>query len=261
MTNPYLLLWLEAPLQSWGHDSKFGRRDTLNFPTKSGVLGLVCSALGAGGEQCELLAEFAPLKQTVISFVRSRKTAQEERVKLDREPLLRDFHIVGSVTGYKRGALSKKHPDHDPWESLLIPMTWDSKTKKSGTANNADGSRGGTKMTYRYYLQNAYFAVVVEVPSEKAEMFAQGLQTPVWDLYLGRKSCVPTDLVYRNTFDTEDDAVMKALTIAKDKSLVEDFRVLDGEHEGDEVLTLNDVPLQFGERKVYRDRRVTVINT
>jgi CRISPR system Cascade subunit CasD len=92
-------------------------------------------------------------------------------------------------------------------------------------------------------------------------MFAQGLQTPVWDLYLGRKSCVPTDLVYRNTFDTEDDAVMKALTIAKDKSLVEDFRVLDGEHEGDEVLTLNDVPLQFGERKVYRDRRVTVINT
>ncbi len=49
MHNPYLLLWFEANLQSWGHDSKFGRLDTLNFPTKSGVLGLVCSALGAGG--------------------------------------------------------------------------------------------------------------------------------------------------------------------------------------------------------------------
>ena len=75
MTTRYLLLWFQAPLQSWGHDSKFGRRDTLNFPTKSGVLGLLCSALGAGGEQSELLAEFAPLKQTVISFVRSRKTS------------------------------------------------------------------------------------------------------------------------------------------------------------------------------------------
>ena len=41
MANPYLLLWLEAPLQAWGHDSKFGRRDSLDFPTKSGVLGLL----------------------------------------------------------------------------------------------------------------------------------------------------------------------------------------------------------------------------
>ncbi len=36
-----LLLWLEAPLQSWGADSRFGRRATLPFPTRSGVLGLV----------------------------------------------------------------------------------------------------------------------------------------------------------------------------------------------------------------------------
>ena len=34
-----LLLWLEAPLQSWGVDSRFGRRDTLPFPSRSGVLG------------------------------------------------------------------------------------------------------------------------------------------------------------------------------------------------------------------------------
>ena len=66
MSNPYLLLWLEAPLQSWGFDSKFGRRETLKFPTRSGVVGLVCSALGAGGEQRELLAEFSSLRQTVI---------------------------------------------------------------------------------------------------------------------------------------------------------------------------------------------------
>ena len=70
MNNPWLLLWLEGPLQSWGQDSKFGRRDTLAFPTKSGVLGLVCAALGAGGEQRELLEEFATLPQTVIAYAR-----------------------------------------------------------------------------------------------------------------------------------------------------------------------------------------------
>jgi len=233
----YLLLWLQAPLQSWGSDSKFGRRDTLNFPTRSGVMGLLCCALGAGGEQKELLAEFLPFKQTVISFVRcknERKTA--------REPLLRDFHMVGS--GYD---------DKDPWQTLLIPKTADGK-KAVG---------GGTKITYRYYLQDAFFAVVIEVPSEKAEMLTQALQQPVWDLYLGRKSCVPTDLVYRDCFATDNEAIAHASTIAQEKSLLEDFRVTDGEHEGDEgdeVLTLNDVPICFGEHKVYQDRRVTVIN-
>lgn len=232
MATRYLLLWLQAPLQSWGHDSKFGRRDTLNFPTKSGVLGLVCCALGAGGEQAELLAEFASLKQTVISFVRSRNDK-----KIDREPLLRDFHMVGS--GYE---------DKDPWQTLLIPKTNEGK-KAVG---------GGTKITYRYYVQDAYFAVVLEVPSNKAEALAQALQTPVWDLCLGRKSCVPTDIVFRGVVDSEADAIESALKIAEEKTLLEDFRVLDGEQEGDEVLTLTDVPVCFGERKQYRDRRVTV---
>ena len=49
-----------------------------------------------------------------------------------------------------------------------------------------------------------------------------------------------------------------AVGIAWDKQLLEDFRVLDGEYEGD-LMTLNDVPVQFGEIKKYRDRRVTVV--
>lgn len=61
--NPYLLLWLEAPLQAWGHDSRFGRRDSLDFPTKSGTLGLLCCARGAGGEEREWLAD------TVIAWL------------------------------------------------------------------------------------------------------------------------------------------------------------------------------------------------
>ena len=96
MSNPYLLLWLEAPLQSWGYDSKFGRRDTLNFPTKSGVLGLVCCALGAGGEQRELLERLVQLDHTVLSFVRTKTKLDQEQVKCKSEPLLRDFHMVGS---------------------------------------------------------------------------------------------------------------------------------------------------------------------
>lgn len=240
MNTRFLLLWLEAPLQSWGADSKFGRRDSLPFPTKSGVIGLLLCALGASGEQKELLAKLANLRQTVVSYARTRKIKEDVTIKVDREPLLMDFHMVGS--GYD---------DKNPWETLLIPKKSDGKPAVGG----------GTKMTYRYYLQDARFAVVLEAPAESAVTFAEALKNPVYDLYLGRKHCVPTDFIYQGTFENEKAALQKAGEIAQEKgSLIEDFQVVDGEQNGDgEAMTLNDVPVQFGEIKRYRDRRVTVI--
>lgn len=235
MSQPYLLLWLEGPLQSWGHDSRFGRRDTLPFPTKSGVLGLVCAALGAGGPQTSLLARLAGLDMQVHSFAR----LNPQGAAAPREPLLRDFHMVGS--GYD---------DRDPWQSLLIPKTSDGK-KAVG---------GGTKMTYRYYLQDQAFAVLLQVPDDLIADIAHALQYPVWDLSLGRKSCVPTEFVFQGQFANQDEALATALQLAGQKQRTRDFMVLQGAVAGGELLTLNDVPLQFGEQKRYRDRQVTLIN-
>ena len=237
MNTQYILLWLEAPLQSWGADSKFGRRDTLPFPTKSGVLGLLLCAMGASGAQKELLGHMRPLSQTVIAYARIREGSNRESKKEDREPLLRDFHMVGS--GYN---------EKDPWETLLIPKTSEGKKARGG----------GTKMTYRYYLQDAKFAVVLETPADLTESFAWALQNPVYDLYLGRKNCVPTEFIYQGTFVNEDEARSYAKGIMRKKNLMEDFSVLDGEQEG-ETMTLNDVPVQFGPVKKYRDRRITVV--
>jgi CRISPR system Cascade subunit CasD len=41
-----LFLRLEGPLQAWGDTSKFVIRRTMDAPTKSGVLGLLCCAMG-----------------------------------------------------------------------------------------------------------------------------------------------------------------------------------------------------------------------
>lgn len=46
MNTAHLPLWFDAPLQSWGFASRFQRRTTGLFPTKSGVLGIVCAAMG-----------------------------------------------------------------------------------------------------------------------------------------------------------------------------------------------------------------------
>ena len=235
MSDPYLLLWLEAPLQAWGHDSRFGRRDSLDFPTKSGVLGLLCCALGASGEQREWLSRWAGLDMQVVAYVRQDKTGQP----VPREPLLRDFHMVGA--GYELS---------NPWQALMEPR------KADGKARTSDG--GGAKMTFRYYLQDMAFAVLLQAPAAEAEAMHAALLAPVWDLYLGRKNCVPTEFIGQGLFSTSEEALAAASTLAEAKKRIVSFRVRQGEHEGDEIVSLNDVPLQFGTDKRYRDRRVTV---
>lgn len=233
--NPYLLLWLEGPLQAWGHDSKFGVRNTLNFPSRSGVLGLLCCARGADGPQVEWLEQMSHMAMEVRSYVRIDRNG---KVAL-REPALRDFQMVGS--GYD---------DSDPWQSLLIP--------KTSAGKKAVG--GGTKMTYRYYLQDSMFAVVLQIPKTQSEQLAESLQNPVWDLYLGRKTCVPTEMIYQGLFEDKDSAWHQAQLLADNKRRLASFAVVEGGSEEDgDVITLNDVPVQFGLQKRYRDRRVTLL--
>ena len=151
--SSYLLLWLEGPLQAWGYDSKFGLRLTLPFPTRSGVMGLILSALGAGGEQKELLGRFRSLHHAVYAYSLPGIASSE----------LVDFQVVGN--GYDASS---------DWESKMIPK------KRDGNA--AVG--GGSKLTFRHYLQDAAFAVIQEVPDDMAGMIEESLKAPVWPVFL-----------------------------------------------------------------------------
>ena len=99
---------------------------------------------------------------------------------------------------------------------------------------------------------------MLEAPVDLSAPISTALQQPVYDLYLGRKNCVPTEFIYQGTFAEQDSAISQASHLMCEKSLMEDFRVLDGNHEG-ERMTVNDVPLQFGTIKKYRDRRITIV--
>jgi CRISPR system Cascade subunit CasD len=76
-----LLLRLAAPLQSWGVESKFDRRDTGRYPSKSGIIGLLAAALGRSREE--------PMEDLV---------ALRFGVRIDQQgELLRDYHTAKSV--------------------------------------------------------------------------------------------------------------------------------------------------------------------
>ncbi len=88
---PTLLLLLAGPLQSWGTTSRFDRRETDQEPSKSGVLGLVCAALGR--DRAMPLDDLAALRLGV---------------RVDRPGILRyDYQTASNVIAVDQ---SKRHP-------------------------------------------------------------------------------------------------------------------------------------------------------
>jgi len=76
-------------MQSWGTQSRFDDRDTDPEPSKSGVLGLVCAALGR--DRSEALADLSALRMGV---------------RVDRPGVIqRDFHTAQSVIAADKSKL------------------------------------------------------------------------------------------------------------------------------------------------------------
>ena len=227
MTNS-LLLWLEGPLQSWGDRSIFGSRETLPFPTKSGIFGLLFCAMGRGGPQEESLNELRSSKLEV--YCMRRKDSQV------LPTVTSDFHMVGG--GYSDG---------DSWNSLRVPRT------SLGTK----AKKGGAKLTRRYYLQDAAFACLLTVPDKWATAMVNGLQNPKWSVYLGRKGCLPSEPIFSGCFAGIDDARMKLKELLEIKPWFPFEKISEdvGSNQIGEMV-LYDVPVSFGIHKRYTSRKV-----
>lgn len=144
---PTLLFRLCGPMQSWGTRSRFTERDTELEPSKSGVIGLVCAALGW------------PRERDVSSLA-----ALRFGVRVDSEGTLeRDYHTAGGGGG--------------------------------GIARASGGSSQNAVLSNRYYLSGADFLCGLESDPAGTGLLAEighALESPHWQLSLGRKSFVPS---------------------------------------------------------------------
>ncbi|MBA3257239.1 MAG: type I-E CRISPR-associated protein Cas5/CasD [Pyrinomonadaceae bacterium] len=153
---PTLLLRLFGPMQSWGTQSRFSIRDTGLEPSKSGVIGLLCAALGKSRE--ERPNDGWPTLAVLVAL--------RMGVRVDREGVMKaDYHTAGGTP--RQG---------DPYGVM-----------------KADGKSRGTVTSQRYYLSDADFLVGLE--SDEIALLRQlndALAQPHWQLSLGRKSFVPS---------------------------------------------------------------------
>lgn len=157
-----LAFLIDAPLQSWGASSKFQRRETESWPTKSALVGVIAAALGIDKHAPDEIGKIAPLAALTFSVFRWPKPYPSIR--------LTDFHTIGG--GYDKT---------DPSGKLSIP-------RKAG-----DGSPFGTVITRRTYLTDARFIALFQGDRRTLESAAAALLDPVWGIWFGRKACIPAE--------------------------------------------------------------------
>ena len=229
----HLALYLRAPLQSWGASSKFGDRGTRDAPTRSGLLGLLAAACGIDKNDevrdREWLARAAKLSMFVLTFRRGDRMA--------------DYHTVGA-----------RYDKDDPWQKRMIPTkAEDGSPKKDAT------------VTHRDYLADSVFGAVLSGDDALVDEMATRLADPVWGVWFGRKSCIPTEPILAGVFDS-DDAARDALAgrlrgslergggkVARGDSTDVALSVLEA-RAGEENEVLLDVPVSFGRREFHARR-------
>jgi CRISPR system Cascade subunit CasD len=207
-----LLLRLCGPMQSWGTQSRFMYRDTGREPSKSGVIGLVCAALGkprveVAGDGQPTLAQLAGLRMGV---------------RVDRE---------GS-------------------------LECDDQTAENVAEAHGKGHR--TVQSWRSYLADADFLVGLEGDRGLLERVDRALASPVWHLFLGRKSfvaAVPVRLPDQPPWGPglSDQALEMALRSIPwhgrpGEQPPSQLRFVGEDTSGANVEVRNDVPRSFGVR-------------
>jgi len=130
MSNIFtLLLRLEGPMQSWGYRSRFDYRDTALEPTRSGVIGLVCAAMGiARGED---ISRFDAISRMGVRVEREGKVERDYHTVLnvikadgsgtDTVVSLRDYLADASFT---IGLESNKRDLLDEIAKALLSPIW-----------------------------------------------------------------------------------------------------------------------------------------
>jgi CRISPR system Cascade subunit CasD len=156
-----LLMRLAGPLQAWGVSSRFSIRETLTEPSKSGVIGLLCAALGWD------------------------RAAPTHHIAGQARPLADLAGLPFGVRVLREGTMRR---DYHTAQDVLR-----SKAKLKPGKPVPDSDRQETVLSERYYLSDAYFLVGLESADETLLLaLDDALNQPHWPLRLGRKAFIPS---------------------------------------------------------------------
>lgn len=214
----FLILKLHGQMQAWGEHSFEGNRPSANFPTRSGLLGLLGACLGIRRNEREKLQALAVSIGMAVRI--------DERCILRRDGTIRRLKMV-KITDYH--TIMKARKDYSGLKSHDTIQTW------------------------REYLYDAEFTVALW-NQPKAVLVLDDLEKavkcPYFTPYLGRRSCPITRPLYQDRLEASD--VLEAL-----KAVDPHNGIIYSEVKADvRMKHVRDVPLinqprQFAARNLY----------
>lgn len=221
----FLILRLDGPMQAWGTHTFEDFRPANNFPTRSGLLGLIGACLGIARADRAGLARLAEAVKL---------TVRQDRVALRLE-------------------MSEEEPAHSAPKSAIKLADFHTVLD----ARKVDGSTSKFPVvSRREYLFDAAFTVAVAVwPGAGFELdrIASALRRPRFTPFLGRRSCPMTRPLLDTVSPVEADDAIRALEqVAPQGGPI----YAEGELASDYPIQMRDVPgygkhRQFGTRRVF----------
>lgn len=214
----FLLLKLCGPMQAWGEHTFEGLRPSANFPTRSGLLGLLGACLG--------------IKRN------------------DRKGLQQLADSVGMAVRVDERRVSRK--DGTSQTLRVVKMT-DYHTVKDARVDYTGLKQHDTIQTWREYLYDAEFTVALwnypDAPLSLLKLEA-AVKNPHFTPYLGRRSCPLSRPLFEDRFESIN------LLDAFKRIAPYDGTIYSEEQIGDRMKRVRDVPLinqprQFAGRNLY----------
>jgi CRISPR system Cascade subunit CasD len=214
----FLILKLHGLMQAWGEHTFEGLRPSANFPTRSGVLGLLGACLGV-----------------------KRNDSKKQHQLADS---------VGMAVRVDKRCIIRK--DGTARTLQMVKMT-DYHTVKDAREDYAGLKKHDTIQTWREYLYDAEFTVALwNQPDSTLSLheLETAVKRPCFTPYLGRRSCPISRPLFEAHFSSPDVlAALKEIS-PQGGTIYSESRI------GDRMKRVRDVPLihqprQFAARNLY----------
>lgn len=217
----FLILKLQAPMQAWGEHTFEGLRPSANFPTRSGVLGLLGACLGIRRNKPERLGQLADSLVMAVRVDERRITRRDGTSYALQMVKITDYHTIQKARFEYSGLKSHE-----------------------------------TIQTWREYLYDAEFTVALwshpDAPISLTQI-EEAVKRPVFTPYLGRRSCPIGQPLFQTLLDATN--VTEAFKgVAPCAGTVYSEENIEGQEL--RMMRVRDVPLiqqprQFAGRNIY----------
>ena len=211
----YLILKLHGPMQAWGEHTFEGLRPSANFPTRSGLLGLLGACLGIGRNERDRLQALADSIGIAVR-VDERKDSKSRPLRVVK---MTDYHTVKDAREDYAGLKSHE-----------------------------------TIQTWREYLYDAEFTVALwmrEGATLTLDELEKAVQQPLFTPYLGRRSCPLARPLFQARVPAAVDVIDAVRTVAPQGGVIySEEKVSDHMKRLRDVPLINQ-PRQFSGRNIY----------